>query len=138
MPSRFFSQDEANSIILFYRFSLEGVQHWHKNQTRTSIHYYWRPPYQQADPIDIETSAYALLVHAANKDYVAGMPILKWLTRQRNAIGGFASTQVTEEVLFTLYIDTENCRLLCLKACNSACTYVSVWSLFLCLKISMQ
>lgn len=73
----------------------DGLKHWHRNQTRQTTQYYWRPPHQQANPIDIEMTSYALLIHAVNHDYAAGMPVMMWLTRQRNSFGGFASTQDT-------------------------------------------
>lgn len=69
------------------------MQHWHKAQTSTSSHY-WRPSHSQANPIDIEMTSYALLVQAAKQDFGNGMPIMKWITSQRNSNGGFASTQV--------------------------------------------
>ena len=39
-------------------------------------------------------TAYALLTLAAKGDFVEGLPVLKWITEQRNPNGGFSSTQV--------------------------------------------
>jgi hypothetical protein len=39
-------------------------------------------------------------VQAAKQDFGNGIPIMKWITSQRNSNGGFASTQV-----FTTFID---------------------------------
>ncbi|XP_053399009.1 CD109 antigen-like isoform X3 [Mercenaria mercenaria] len=72
-----------------------GMRHWHKAQTSTSSHHYWRPSHSQANPIDIEMTSYALLVQAAKQDFANGIPIMKWITSQRNSNGGFASTQDT-------------------------------------------
>lgn len=56
--------------------------------------------------MDIELTAYVLLaylskprVHAGDMTTAAG--IVAWLTRQQNAYGGFASTQVTSSSLWT-------------------------------------
>ncbi|XP_053399007.1 CD109 antigen-like [Mercenaria mercenaria] len=72
-----------------------GMRHWHKAQTSTSSHHYWRPSHSQANPIDIEMTSYALLVQAAKQDFGNGIPIMKWINSQRNSYGGFASTQDT-------------------------------------------
>lgn len=69
------------------------MMHWHKVQTSSSSHH-WRPAHQQSNPIDIEMTSYALLIHAVQNDFAGGMPIMKWITSQRNSNGGFASTQV--------------------------------------------
>lgn len=74
---------------------LDGMKHWHKDTPKASSHrHYWAPPHQQSNPIDIEMSSYALLVYAHKKQIPDGLTIMKWLTTQRNANGGFASTQV--------------------------------------------
>lgn len=54
----------------------------------------WQSPNPRARPIDIETSAYALLYLSEKKDATQGMKILNWLVSQRNPQGGFSSTQV--------------------------------------------
>ena len=72
----------------------DGMKHWHKAQTQSSSHY-WSPPHRQSNPIDIEMTSYALLVYAANNQFTDGLPVMKWITSQRNPHGGFSSTQVT-------------------------------------------
>jgi len=42
----------------------------------------------------IETTAYALLLYAEERDIDIGLKIVKWLIKQRNPNGGFGSTQV--------------------------------------------
>lgn len=54
----------------------------------------WQSPNPRARPIDIETSAYALLYLAEKKDMSQGIKIVNWLVSQRNPQGGFSSTQV--------------------------------------------
>jgi len=55
----------------------------------------WRPPYTQSRSVDIEMTAYALLVYSHNRDMSNALPIAKWIIAQRNPNGGFSSTQVT-------------------------------------------
>ncbi|XP_062578542.1 CD109 antigen-like [Saccostrea cucullata] len=62
----------------------------------------WHSPNPRARPIDIETSAYALLYLTERRDVTEGMKILKWLVSQRNPEGGFTSTQDTVVSLHAL------------------------------------
>lgn len=48
----------------------------------------------QPRSIDIELAAYALLSHFHQDRLAEGIPIMKWLSHQRNHLGGFSSTQV--------------------------------------------
>ncbi|KAH3836725.1 hypothetical protein DPMN_110099 [Dreissena polymorpha] len=78
-----------------------GTIHWHKDQ-EASIQSHWQPAHSQANPIDIEMTAYNLLVTAEAGDMSMGLPILKWITAQRNSNGGFSSTQDTVVALQAL------------------------------------
>lgn len=49
----------------------------------------------QPSSLDIEVAAYALLSHFLQHRVAEGIPIMRWLSRQRNSLGGFASTQDT-------------------------------------------
>ncbi|XP_054577629.1 CD109 antigen isoform X3 [Eptesicus fuscus] len=49
----------------------------------------------QPSSLDIEVAAYALLSHFLQHQVAEGIPIMRWLSRQRNSLGGFASTQDT-------------------------------------------
>lgn len=44
--------------------------------------------------IDVETTSYALLTYLERNLVADSLTVMKWLVRQRNAEGGFASTQV--------------------------------------------
>lgn len=44
--------------------------------------------------IDVEMTSYGLLTYLNRNLVVDSIPIMKWLVKQRNAEGGFASTQV--------------------------------------------
>ncbi|PNI50716.1 CPAMD8 isoform 3 [Pan troglodytes] len=44
---------------------------------------------------EVEMTAYALLTYTLLGDVAAALPVVKWLSQQRNALGGFSSTQDT-------------------------------------------
>uniref|UniRef100_A0A8C5TVE2 CD109 antigen n=1 Tax=Malurus cyaneus samueli TaxID=2593467 RepID=A0A8C5TVE2_9PASS len=56
----------------------------------------------QPRSIDIELAAYALLSHFHQDRIAEGIPIMKWLSHQRNHLGGFSSTQDTVVALHAL------------------------------------
>ncbi len=55
-------------------------------------------PYHQAASANVEMTAYVLMsiiMNAQKSDAIpTALPIVRWLTQQRNAQGGFSSTQV--------------------------------------------
>ena len=69
-----------------------GTVHWelYEEPTDPVVHRFT----PQARSSNIETTAYALLIHAATEDIHTGLDIVKWVVRQRNSRGGFGSTQV--------------------------------------------
>lgn len=76
--------------------SAGGQIHWSPKPSSPVSTDFW--PGTQS--VDVELTAYVLLaylskarVHAGDMTTAAG--IVAWLTRQQNAYGGFASTQVT-------------------------------------------
>jgi len=86
---------DHDMISCFSFYASDGMTHWHEPESATtSSHHYWSPPHQQSKPIDIEMTSYALLVFAINSQFTEGLPVMKWITKQRNPNGGFASTQV--------------------------------------------
>lgn len=44
---------------------------------------------------EVEMTAYGLLTYTLLGDVASALPVVKWLSKQRNALGGFSSTQVT-------------------------------------------
>ena len=74
------------------------MKHWHKSgaddQTSDDNNLVFMPPYRQARSVDIEMTAYCLLIYARLKDVTGGVAIAKWIVTQRNPNGGFSSTQV--------------------------------------------
>uniref|UniRef100_A0A670ICS0 CD109 antigen n=1 Tax=Podarcis muralis TaxID=64176 RepID=A0A670ICS0_PODMU len=49
----------------------------------------------QPQSVDIEVAGYAVLSHAKQQRLLEGIPIMKWLSQQRNHLGGYSSTQDT-------------------------------------------
>ncbi|XP_054751982.2 C3 and PZP-like alpha-2-macroglobulin domain-containing protein 8 isoform X1 [Lytechinus pictus] len=50
---------------------------------------------QTVTSAEVEMTAYALLTYTLLGDIAYSLPIVKWLTQQRNSLGGFSSTQDT-------------------------------------------
>ncbi|XP_006818919.1 C3 and PZP-like alpha-2-macroglobulin domain-containing protein 8 [Saccoglossus kowalevskii] len=50
---------------------------------------------QSVTSAEVEMTAYGLLTYTAMDDIASSLPIVKWLSKQRNALGGFTSTQDT-------------------------------------------
>ncbi|KAK3100069.1 hypothetical protein FSP39_014251 [Pinctada imbricata] len=94
---RVFAKLNADAIVK------NGMKHWHKNQPKPSTNrHHWQSPQRQADPVDIEMTSYALLVYGDKKEFTEGLPVMKWITSQRNPHGGFSSTQDTVVALQAL------------------------------------
>lgn len=75
---------------IYVRF-LDGTRHWTKpvvsDEKEPS---YWNRP----RPVDVEMTSYALQTYLLRNDLARALPIIRWLTSQQNANGGFSSTQV--------------------------------------------
>ncbi len=54
------------------------------------------PWIHQAISVDIEMTSYMLMTYVMRNLVTEALPIMKWLVNQRNAQGGFASTQVSK------------------------------------------
>ncbi|XP_066215114.1 CD109 antigen isoform X1 [Saccopteryx leptura] len=65
-----------------------GMQFWVSSVSKLSES--WQP-----SSLDIEVASYALLSHFLQSQVSEGIPVMRWLSRQRNSLGGFASTQDT-------------------------------------------
>ena len=87
-----------HKILKWLFINPDEFKYWSKPETGIQWKG-WAPPKDQAKAVDIETTAYALLSLAINKDLEGGLPVLKWITSQRNPEGGFASTQVSLTVV---------------------------------------
>ncbi|XP_015280131.1 PREDICTED: C3 and PZP-like alpha-2-macroglobulin domain-containing protein 8 [Gekko japonicus] len=51
--------------------------------------------FQSVVSAEVEMTAYALLTYTVLGDVALALPVVKWLSQQRNALGGFSSTQDT-------------------------------------------
>lgn len=69
--------------------------YWQEKQedSKPNDNPWWRPYYRPRSA-DIEITAYALLAFSLNKDISVGLAISRWLSQQRNSLGGYSSTQV--------------------------------------------
>src|SRR6218665_2255948 len=76
--------------------TLAGAKHWEKPAEEVSpdAQGSWSPPYSQARAINIEMTSYVLRTYCQLKNISMSLPIAKWIIAQRNANGGFSSTQV--------------------------------------------
>uniref|UniRef100_A0A2K6F1Q4 CD109 antigen n=1 Tax=Propithecus coquereli TaxID=379532 RepID=A0A2K6F1Q4_PROCO len=77
---------EALNMLMWRAEQEEGTQFWVSSASELSDS--WQPR-----SLDIEVAAYALLSHFLQFQVSEGIPIMRWLSRQRNSLGGFASTQ---------------------------------------------
>ncbi|GMS92544.1 hypothetical protein PENTCL1PPCAC_14719, partial [Pristionchus entomophagus] len=78
----------------------DSTVHWSssKGEAPTSTSDYFFQP----RPVDVETTGYALLTYMLNGMTEDAVPIVRWLIQQRNAQGGFSSTQDTVVALNAL------------------------------------
>ncbi|XP_059143998.1 CD109 antigen-like [Physella acuta] len=72
----------------------DGMKYWHQPEPPKTSTYTWQSP-NPTKAVDIEMTAYVLLTYTKRSDLVAGKSIMQWITKQRNANGGFTSTQDT-------------------------------------------
>ncbi|KAK0422308.1 hypothetical protein QR680_007497 [Steinernema hermaphroditum] len=81
--------------------ALDGSVHWTAkvgaDKSKDTTQYFYQPR-----PVDVEMTSYVLLTYMLNGQTEKGLPIVRWLTGQRNAYGGFSSTQDTVMALTAL------------------------------------
>ncbi|XP_019615204.1 PREDICTED: murinoglobulin-2-like [Branchiostoma belcheri] len=86
----------------------DGTVHWEREVQPgkpTEVPDTWFRPYYKSPSAEVEMTSYALLAYMATGERDAllkGLPIVRWLTQQRNAYGGFSSTQDTVMALQAL------------------------------------
>lgn len=68
------------------------------------------PPLLPVVSAEVEMTAYGLLTYTLLGDVASALPVVKWLSQQRNSLGGFSSTQVALLlwVLLSFKSDTRN------------------------------
>ncbi|XP_059162967.1 CD109 antigen-like [Physella acuta] len=79
----------------------DGTMYWHQQEPPkvSTDPWHWPNP---AKAVDIEMTAYVLLTYTRRGDLLTGKSIMQWITKQRNANGGFISTQDTVVALNAL------------------------------------
>ena len=77
----------------------DGTVHWTAKREQKGAAQ--NPTIGGFQPADIEMSSYALLTYMLLEDKERALPIVRWLTAQRNSLGGFSSTQdtVSDQIL---------------------------------------
>ncbi|KAM5262731.1 alpha-2-macroglobulin [Ctenodactylus gundi] len=84
----------------------DGSVHWSRPQKPKAPRTYWYEP--QAPSAEVEMTAYVLLAQLtaqpgpASEDLSSSAHIVRWITKQQNAQGGFSSTQDTVVALHAL------------------------------------
>ncbi|XP_006147251.1 C3 and PZP-like alpha-2-macroglobulin domain-containing protein 8 [Tupaia chinensis] len=77
----------------------DGVTHWSltgsRNMGKDAFLSFGEGVSQSVASAEVEMTAYALLTYSLLGDVAAALPVVKWLSQQRNALGGFSSTQDT-------------------------------------------
>ncbi|XP_077162751.1 CD109 antigen [Paroedura picta] len=71
-----------------------------KSERQGELRFWGSPTAKLADSwqphsTDVELAGYALLSHVKQQRLSEGVPIMKWLLKQRNSLGGYTSTQDT-------------------------------------------
>lgn len=69
----------------------QGVKWWSKPIPKDDKN----PHYSLPRSVDVEMTSYALLSYLRRNLVADAIPVMKWLVKQRNTEGGFASTQVS-------------------------------------------
>ncbi|XP_062966135.1 LOW QUALITY PROTEIN: C3 and PZP-like alpha-2-macroglobulin domain-containing protein 8 [Cynocephalus volans] len=76
-----------------------GVTHWSltgsRDMDKDAFLSFGDGVSQSVVSAEVEMTAYALLTYTLLGDKAAALPMVKWLSQQRNALGGFSSTQDT-------------------------------------------
>lgn len=69
----------------------QGLKWWSKPIPKDDKN----PHYALPRSVDVEMTSYALLSYLRHNLLADTIPVMKWLIKQRNPEGGFASTQVS-------------------------------------------
>lgn len=74
----------------------DGLMYWReKQESHKPNDNPWLRPYYRPRSADIEITAYALLAYSLERDLTVALAISRWLSQQRNSLGGYSSTQDT-------------------------------------------
>ena len=82
-------------FFCLYSFVSDALIYWQeKQESHQPNDNPWLSPFYRPRTADIEITAYALLAYSLNKEIAIGLAISRWLSQQRNSLGGYSSTQV--------------------------------------------
>lgn len=82
-------------FFLLYCFAVDGLMYWReKQESHKPNDNPWLRPYYRPRSADIEITAYALLAYSLERDLPVALAVSRWLSQQRNSLGGYSSTQV--------------------------------------------
>ncbi|XP_076245134.1 thioester-containing protein 1 allele R1 isoform X2 [Calliopsis andreniformis] len=85
-------EDTAFNLLESKAMAKDDLKWWSKPIEKDDKN----PWYQSLPrPVDVEMTSYTLLTYLGRDLVTDSIPIMKWLVKQRNAEGGFASTQDT-------------------------------------------
>ena len=87
-----------------FLLAVDGVQYWERVRNVDSDNRPVWDRWRRATASDIELNSYALLIYLQRGLIIESQRIAKWLMSQRNANGGFSSTQVGEVSFSEIYI----------------------------------
>ncbi|VDO71903.1 unnamed protein product [Onchocerca flexuosa] len=94
-------KEEALRMLESHKKETADGIHWSmkvgQEKPKDTQHYFYQPT-----PVDVEMTAYVLLTYMLRDDTDKALPLVRWLTSQRNAFGGFSSTQDTVMALQAL------------------------------------
>lgn len=94
LQSEFGKTISFQDLPIYASFSVGESIHWSQKPTRSND-----SPWAQLEAVDVELTAYVLLAWLSKasltqKELAKATGIVAWLAKQRNAYGGFSSTQV--------------------------------------------
>ncbi|XP_054835570.1 C3 and PZP-like alpha-2-macroglobulin domain-containing protein 8 [Eublepharis macularius] len=94
-PSAGVALRKMNSLAI----TQDGITHWSLTGTlaadEDTFMGFSDGLFQSVVSAEVEMTAYALLTYTVLGDVASALPVVKWLSQQRNALGGFSSTQDT-------------------------------------------
>lgn len=89
---------EIKKILMSRAIEHDGLKYWTRDNKRIVKKAESWLRYDQAPSAEVEITSYvllAMLTENSGKAVSKSLPIIQWLTKQRNAYGGFSSTQDT-------------------------------------------
>lgn len=93
-------EDEAFRLLEIHSNNKDEMKWWSKPVPEADQKNPWHSALSRT--VDVEMTSYALMAYLRRNQLVDATSIMKWLVKQRNVEGGFASTQDTVVGLYAL------------------------------------